>query len=133
VSVGRLGTAIIAWRQGPAPLAVRAALRVDATGPWRLRPVARTTRNLGEPAAVTAYSGDALVAWSQPTGSGAQIYARRIRPTGPVEKVSSGAGSRTATTLGIGPGGTITAAWVSLGPGGTTPGIQTATRRQILP
>ncbi len=123
VAIGFLGdTFAVAWRRGPAPLALRVAWRGNPTRPWRVSPIADPSRNVGEPALVMSQSGDALVAWSQPLSGGSGIRARRVPrggPLGPVETVSTGSGSRVEPALAIGTGGAVTAAWVALPSSGT--------------
>lgn len=123
VAMDLLGqTAAVAWRQGPAPLALRVAWRGNPARPWRVSRIADPARNVGEPALAMSQSGDALVAWSHPLASGADIRARRVPrggPLGPVETVSTGSGSRVEPALAIGSGGAVTAAWVALPSSGT--------------
>ena len=83
-------TYAVAWRQGPAPLALRVAWRGNPARPWRVSAIASPPRNVGEPALVMSQSGDALVAWSQPLSGGSGVRARRVPrggPLGPVETV----------------------------------------------
>ncbi|WP_217915551.1 hypothetical protein [Miltoncostaea marina] len=139
VDMAGLGRAIVAWRQGR-PLGVWAATRNDpATVPgrrWHLRRVATGPRNLGEPSARVAFSGDALVAWSQPDARGAGVRARVLLTSGraqPAEAVSRGRGARVAPALALGTGGAATAAWTARAPGGAPVGTVAAGRRRIAP
>jgi hypothetical protein len=129
----------VAWRESPAPLALKVAWRGNPARPWRVSPIARAAGNVGPPRLVMARSGDALVLWTHPLGGGSQIRARRVPrggPLGPVERVSTGSGPRLFPSVAIGARGTISAAWVARQPA-TTPSPKlrfvASKRRAILP